>query len=398
MNITENKMDSSKWYTVEELKELYQVSERTLRNWRQKGLLERSSKFGNVPLKYRLAVGHEVTHTGPIENLGMSSVVLLDTMNAIPNDQMHVHTEGMKVPDVTDVVEKKGGVRAFLEALTYAESKVTTVDDPINLSQTRSFDVRKKILVMSDLHCPFQHDDLIERIWDEHKDADILVLNGDIIDAYGASSFPQEKLVTILEEYNAAMELLIRASKLFPSVLLVRGNHDERIDRYFSRKFDPHMYAMAQKDILWRLANGFIYDAKGNHVGTYKFDNVVYNPQGMPWVAQIGKTIFMHPSSYSGKPMSTVSAALDHIQNFVEWNTFDSIIIGHTHKIGRIIERNKLLLEQGCLTRLMDYQKSGKFSRRPTTLGYALIYQDHQGNTDFNLSNVIYCGSINHMQ
>jgi hypothetical protein len=155
------------------------------------------------------------------------------------------------------------------------------------------------------------------------------------------------------------------------------------------------MFALGQRDILWRLANGFIYDSAGGHVGQYKLTNIIYNPQGQPWFAQVGKTVFMHPHSYSGKQMQTVMNAQSHLENFIDRDHFDAIVIGHTHKVGKLIERGKLLIEQGCLCQVMDYQKEGQFISRPQVAGYAVIYQDAEGNTNFNDSNFVYCGVLN---
>lgn len=355
-------------YTVDELEVLTGKSARTFRRWRDAGYLE---KVGTSPLTYLVV---DLEDENPLQPIDMSNF----------REDLFVNS----APDVTEEVRDYGSVKDFLDAVNDARHKVHMVHQPKSGKET-------KILVLSDLHCPFHNEKLIKEICEEHADADMVVLNGDIIDAYGASSFAQDKLVTILEEYNSALDLLIWISERFPKVLMTRGNHDQRVDRYFSKKFDPHMFALGQRDILWRLANGFIYDSAGGHVGQYKLTNVIYNPQGQPWFAQVGKTVFMHPHSYSGKQMQTVVNAQTHLENFIDRDDFDAIVIGHTHKVGKLVERGKLLIEQGCLCEVMDYQKEGRFISRPQVVGYAVIYQDEQGNTNFNDSNFVYCGVLN---
>lgn len=363
-----------KTYTAKKLSALTGKSIRTLQIWRKAGYLK---KVTNRPVSYYVIPSKEFDE---------------DTLVPINLDDIDPEMLNNDIPDVTEEVEELGGVEQFLALVEHAKSNAHIVRTPIKSNH-------KKILALSDLHCPFQNDEMIKEAIEEHSDADVIVLNGDIIDAYGASSYSQDKLVTILKEYNTALELVRKLSKKFPQVVLVRGNHDQRVDRYFSKKFDPHMFALAQRDILSRLARGEIYNEAGEIIGRYKFNNVIYNPQGgLPWIAVIGKTVFMHPHSYSGKQMQTVVNARTHLENYIDTSKYDSIVIGHTHKVGKIVEHGKLLIEQGCVTQVMDYQKEGILSRRPTVLGYAVIYQDEEGNTDFNRSTFVYKGTLNHMK
>ena len=55
-------------------------------------------------------------------------------------------------------------------------------------------------------------------------------------------------------------------------------------------------------------------------------------------------------------------------------------------------------MEQGCLVKLMDYQRSAKFTKEAVTLGYAVVYQDQDGNTLFNETDVKYCGTLNYLK
>lgn len=355
-------------YTVDELESITGKSARTFRRWRDAGLLE---KVGNNPLTYLVL--------DPEENTSLKSIDLtLVNKNLFNNSPS----------DVTEEVEEYGSVDAFLDAVEIARSKIEIIHKPNNSKAM-------KILSLSDLHVPFHNEKLIKEIMDEHSDADMCVLNGDIVDAYGASSYSQDKLVTISKEYNIALDIIRYASQKFPKVLLIRGNHDQRVDRYFSKKIDPHMFALAQRDILWRLANGYVYDRNGKHIGTVNMDNVIYNPGGQPWFAQVGRTVFMHPHSYGSKQMATVCSAQVHLENFIDRDSYDSIVIGHTHKVGKIVEKGKLLIEQGCLCDIMDYQKEGRYITRPQTVGYAVIYQDEKGNTNFNDSTYVYKGVLN---
>lgn len=291
-------------------------------------------------------------------------------------------------------IKEKGGVKQFLDALKSENGGAKVISQPLKLLPNQ---IHRKILSLSDVHCPFHDKELIHSIIREHSDADVCVLNGDIIDAYAASSFSKDKLVSLHEEYCAALDLVAEAAETFPSVIIVRGNHDQRVDRIFGRSFDSANLMLARKDILAELAAGVVFDEDGNSVGTLGFENVLYNKDNNPWIARVGKTVFMHPHTYGSSPMATVYKCLHHLKQFVPWDSFDSVVIGHTHKSGKVVEEGKLLIEQGCLTKIMDYQKVGVLVNRPVSLGYALIYQDESGATDFNLSTNVYLGTLNYM-
>ena len=72
---------------------------------------------------------------------------------------------------------------------------------------------------------------------------------------------------------------------------------------------------------------------------------------------------------------------------------FDSIVMGHTHQCATYVYEGKMLVEQGCLTSLLEYQWDDGMRYVGQSNGYAEIWQDADGNTDFNSSRVIYVGS-----
>lgn len=294
--------------------------------------------------------------------------------------------------DLTAEVEKAGGVQAYLDAVKAAKDKVYLTR--VASKATPAL----KILSLSDIHFPFQNQEIIDEIVAEHKDADILVLNGDLLDGYAASSFAKDKNIPMHLEYTMALEFVRKMAGMFPQVYIVRGNHEQRLEKYFANKIDPAMQMFACKDTLYYLAKGFILDEDGNHMGTIEMPNVFYNPQGNPWILQLNKTVFLHPSSFTSAPLSTVIKACDYLQNFLEWDSYDCVVMGHTHKLGKAVYKGKLVMEQGCLVKLMDYQRSAKFTREATTLGYAVIYQDEEGNTLFNETDIRYCGTLNYLK
>ena len=72
---------------------------------------------------------------------------------------------------------------------------------------------------------------------------------------------------------------------------------------------------------------------------------------------------------------------------------FDSIVVGHTHKVYKGVVSGKLLIEQGAMAHKLPYQFRADLRFKNAMNGYAIVYQDANGNTNFNDSTPIYLGS-----
>jgi len=252
----------------------------------------------------------------------------------------------------------------------------------------------KKIITFSDLHIPFFLWEDMEAALEMHSDADVVVLNGDILDAYIFSTFSKSKNISALKEYRAAFDLVHFLSDNFPQIVLVSGNHDYRTTRAIkSAGFAEDASKVYRPDLLSRIANGEKLDKYGQLVEKVDFSNVIYEIHDS-WYVRIGKTIFCHPSGFGSKyPGATVVKLLDHFSNRMNANDFDSIVVGHTHKVYKGVVSGKLLIEQGAMAHRLPYQFKADLRFKNAMNGYAIIYQDKDGNTNFNDSQSIYLGS-----
>lgn len=275
------------------------------------------------------------------------------------------------------------------ERYTYA-----SVDE----SRGINLDITTKILSLSDIHFPLARVDLLEQILDEHSDADIVVANGDIIEGHAFSSFESSTRIAALHEYQLAFQFVKLLSQNFPKVVLVQGNHEVRVGRAMKAAgINSEQSSIFNTDILARIANGEWIDQTGLVTEKHEFKNVYYDPVE-PWYARIGKTIFIHPHSQgSAQPGFTVKKAYDSVfsRRYTK-EEFDCIVSGHTHQIYTGVVNNTLLMEQGCLAGLLPYGFSPQMKYTQSSHnGYALIFQDKDGNTDFNESRVVYAGMRN---
>lgn len=252
----------------------------------------------------------------------------------------------------------------------------------------------RKIITFSDLHIPFFLWEDMEAALIEHSDADIVVLNGDILDAYIFSTFSKSKNIAAIKEYMMAFDLVHYLSDHFSQVVLVSGNHDYRTTRAVKTAgFNQDAASVFGADLLFRISNGEKLNERGELIEKYDFDNVLYQRHD-PWYVRIGKTIFCHPSGFGSKyPGATVVKLLDHFSERMHYDDFDSIVVGHTHKIYKGIVSGKMLIEQGAMAHKLPYQFQPDLRFKNAMNGFAIIYQDENGNTNFNDSHTVYIGS-----
>jgi predicted phosphodiesterase len=247
-----------------------------------------------------------------------------------------------------------------------------------------------KVLCISDLHIPFDNNETIAHALKNHGDADTLVVNGDIFELYAVSQWPKYKNIVLKWEYQVAIEWMKLFSKMFKKVYLTSGNHEQRLRSYFSSNIDPMVSFLVSDDMLSRLAKGYDFDEDGSFIETHNFKNVHYQSGLLSWYTKIGQCLFVHPRSFSKVAGKTATNSAD---SFLGRETFQAIVVGHTHKICKIIYRDKLLIEQGCCCVPMDYESDGKMRYLPQAFGYAVVYLDEDGNVDFDKSNPVYLGT-----
>ena len=68
-------------------------------------------------------------------------------------------------------------------------------------------------------------------------------------------------------------------------------------------------------------------------------------------------------------------------------------ITQNTHQQIKAIHSGKLLIEQGALCGYLPYEYQDDLKFKSAINGYAVIYQDSKGNTNFSKSNFIHLGS-----
>jgi hypothetical protein len=202
-----------------------------------------------------------------------------------------------------------------------------------------------KILSLSDIHFPFAHVDFLQQAIDKNKDADILVLNGDILDGFIHSTFEKESTVAAIDEYNCAADFVALCAGIFPHVVITYGNHDARAEKALKRTGMPkEAYKIFGPNLLARIANGERLDSNGMVIEKRTFSNVFF-PTSEPWWVQIGKTLFIHPHNKgSSKPGHTVNGWAGKFRGRLPPGSFDSIVCGHCFD-----DETEILTQRGWL-------------------------------------------------
>ena len=248
-----------------------------------------------------------------------------------------------------------------------------------------------KVLSLSDLHIPFENPKCIEFLIDKHADADVLVLNGDIFEMFVVSKWPKSKVVLLRHEYEIALEWMKLFVNIFPKIVLVSGNHEHRMQSYFTANIDPAVNFLVHDDILMRLKKGYGFDEDGMFCKKYDWeDQVSYDGGLLRYYTLIGKTVFIHPNDFSSIPLRTT---INWANDMLEREDFECMVMAHTHKMGSYIWRNRLLIEQGSCCVPLDYESSGRARKSLQSYGGAVVYMDKEGHVDFDKTKTIYYGT-----
>jgi hypothetical protein len=250
---------------------------------------------------------------------------------------------------------------------------------------------RRKILVVPDLHAPFQDHQAVAMMLEREKDADLCVIMGDIGDSYSLSRFLKYDSVPYEQEIAAVTLLLQTFSERFPEVRIIVGNHD-----------GPRL----EKQLLERLSGDMVVAIRSMTGGTLdpvevlcrQFGNIervmpFADGIGLRWMTQVGDAIFTHAEKYSrvpGSALRSIDEWMTDFEDVIGLKDWRVLVQAHTHAMSWIPwKANRLLIECGCLARNMGYQFTARIGGRPQRRGYVVLEQV-DGRTDINASRVVW--------
>lgn len=292
-----------------------------------------------------------------------------------------LYSNGETYHDVCLYLKDTFGVNISSESLRYYitrkdKPKITKVD---KLKENGI----EKVLILSDLHIPYQLDDILDIVVKHKDEITKIVFNGDIIDCKPISKYAELGRGSLIDEMAYCHELLKAIDDLTPNAekIMIRGNHEQRMSRYMASN-PSQLNSLHTDNVLREIIDGFkkVDHSKGQVTYYEKLNNYVLIDD---WFYQYNDVIFCHPISFSKIPSRTAYNAVEY---FVRSGyDFNACIVAHTHHYGACKNLGKFSFESGCLCKPMSYASSGKLAYVPQDCGYHLcVFKD--GKYDFNKS------------
>lgn len=212
----------------------------------------------------------------------------------------------------TTLMESKGGVNSLLSRIKNEQPlrKIRTVEKKtIHVGEKL-----ERMLFIPDCHVPY-HDvlafELMMKVAKDFKPDHVVIL-GDFIDMYSVSSHDKnpKRVSQMNDEVVKANEELWRIKGLgAKNNVFIAGNHEDRLNRYLIQKA-PSLYdSISIPSVLGLDKVGFEYVPYRSHY-------------------QLGKIYITHDTGKAG--VYSHKQALDAFHR--------SIVIGHTHRFGMIIQ------------------------------------------------------------
>ncbi len=244
---------------------------------------------------------------------------------------------------------------------------------------------RQKILVVPDVHAPFHNAEMFATMIAREKDVDKAICIGDLSDSYALSTFTQYRTVGFSEEWASVTLALQVMSEAFPSVELVIGNHDARLEKRLRERLTVDMV-----EAVKFLSGGVLCPITAL---AKRFPNVtvarhpIANGESIDWFTTCGDAWLGHPEKYSRVPGAALRAVEDWLSDHEDdfnLGRFRLIVMGHTHTWAQIPWRGRqMLIETGCLCTTQGYQLKPKIGGRPQINGY-VTFEQVNGVTDLN--------------
>jgi len=243
----------------------------------------------------------------------------------------------------------------------------------------------RKILVIPDLHAPFHEPEMFAAMLEREADADHVICIGDVGDSYALSRFEKYERMPYRDEWASVTLCIQEMATRFPTVEMVIGNHDARLERQLRQRLTEDMV-----DAIHLITGGILCPITAI---AKRYPNVRIaqheTPSGksVDWFTTCGDAWLGHPEKYSRVPGAAIRAVEEWIADnevALGLEPFQLIVMGHTHAMSWIPWRaGKLLVECGCLCKQQGYMLSPRVGGRPQRRGY-ITFEQTAGRTDLN--------------
>lgn len=261
-------------------------------------------------------------------------------------------------------------------------------------SEDNSFD--KSVMIINDVHAPFEREDLLEIITKHANEIDTLVVGGDFMDCETISSFPKINRSSLTEELIYSYNLMKKIRKILNNgqkIVLINGNHEERLKMMISKMHEKDLQKFINPNILEMLVDGFTLYEDNKKIKYEGIEGITYIPH---WYVNIdNKIIVSHPKDFSSVDGKMCEKTSEHFLNKHE--EFEIVVFAHTHKYSQMkVSRRQgvFVVENGCLCKNHDYADCGKLGYTPQDYCYTIIKYNNGEKIDYNNIKVYHLDDI----
>lgn len=226
---------------------------------------------------------------------------------------------------------------------------------------------------------------------------DIVVYNGDVLDALPFSKFPKEKARPISDEIaavRASIEKIIEVTGA--KIYLLRGNHDDRVKKYFEARIDSQFMPLVRYDLMELIALGL--EPSVEIVKTTLDFGSDEDAFEATFLLPLGDALIGHAEASRKGELRTVDIFAEWIDRWrkpLGWTEPRLIVQAHVHRAGISYPHggHQVRVEGGYSgdVRLLQYAMDyGNISYTPPVKGYTIFEQDKSPDEDWktNLSSV----------
>ncbi len=232
---------------------------------------------------------------------------------------------------------------------------------------------RKRVVVVSDLHIPFHNMGYIVAAEQDIKHADVLIIAGDFLDIYSISRFQKDKVIDLEGEFQEGRVILERWSHMVPEIIILEGNHTERLKKVVTEKLGPG-FLFLLKDGFDLLADG-LTNVEVARCDLDKGDGISYFTA--KHFHQIGDVVIAHfdMSGSAKTPLMGACKARDWWSGYgahiPQLKPFKLLCQSHSHKLGlSMTSDNRMIAETGTLSLIQEYALRSDSKWAPPQPGY----------------------------
>jgi len=230
-----------------------------------------------------------------------------------------------------------------------------------------------KILVLNDLHTPFQHEEALEAALTANRSADV-VITSEVSDMYSTTSFAKDQHVLFEHEVEEIIRFFEFLNEKYPITYVINSGHDKRLKAYITRRIRTDLLFLIETDLLKLLATPF--------PRVVTIPNVYY---------AVNDALFTHLDKHSSVvPMRSAAKAHEWIQSWrahLNIRPYRVLVQAHGHHSGIINYPEYQLVETGCLQKVPSWIMR-KLPALPWVFGWTVLYQN-DGVTDRNATQVM---------